>query len=56
MTMEDIRKFVWCGNKHESHFTLINMDKYDPHRKKSIGFKVEQALWINRQQILIKEY
>ena len=55
MTSNDIRKFVWCDSKHESDYTLINVDIYDENRKEAISAKVEVDLWINCRQVTIDQ-
>ena len=34
MGIEEIHKFVWCQNKAETNFSIINADKYNSSRKR----------------------
>merc|ERR1711954_465416 len=57
MEIQDFQKCVWSPeNEIESDTTILYADKNDKARRKAIKFKVEQNLYINKQQIDILDY
>ena len=53
MDITEIRPFVWCKNKKETHQTIINADKYNVSRVEAITSKIQRCSWINKKQIQI---
>merc|ERR1711954_281073 len=56
MEEDEFTKFVWSYNHDETVQTILNADKYDRHRRKTIKFKVEKHMRINGKQLEIIEY
>merc|ERR1711954_245745 len=56
MEEDEFTKFVWSYNHDETVQTILNADKYDRHRRKTIKFKVEKHMRINGKQLEIFEY
>merc|ERR1712081_43692 len=56
MEEAEFTKFVWSYNREESVQTILNADKYDRHRRKTIKFKVEKHMRINEKQLEIVDY
>merc|ERR1712081_163034 len=56
MEEEEFTKFIWSYNRNETLHTILNADKYDRHRRKTIKFKVEKHVRINGKQLEILDY
>merc|ERR1711954_507932 len=56
MEEAEFTKFVWSFNCEETMQTILNADKYDRHRRKTIKFKVEKHMRINEKQLEIVDY
>ena len=56
MSIEDIKKHLWCKAKKESDYSIINADRFDRYRRHAISDKIQKNLAINARQIQIMAY
>merc|ERR1711954_471262 len=57
MEIQEFLEFIWSGKREgEADTSIINADKFDKARRKTIKFKVERNLRINCMQLDILDY